>query len=298
MIELESGTTAWKVSEILENRELLEPPEAVVHGLAWRERVTLLAAREKSGKSTLASAAAAAVSADHSFLDHPTMPGQVLWICLEEHIGDFSRRLLTFQGDPDQVVLTSRLHTPLPDIRTLAERIKPALVVVDTLAALVSGFDMEPSSSADWTPIMTFLTNMTRDCETSLLLLHHARKSDGRYRDSSAIGANVDVVIEMMEKPDRARELECKGRWEVGDMRLRLSESGDEYELLQGGDTVEDRVLSFLRFNPGKSKRSVRTSVIGNDHHIDRALDHLVAVGQVDMKRNGSSNAYYLVATL
>ena len=56
----------WTLRELLENP--VELPPAVVPRLAWPGRSTLLAAREKEGKSTLMTAAAAAVSRGSSFL--------------------------------------------------------------------------------------------------------------------------------------------------------------------------------------------------------------------------------------
>src|SRR6185437_3394504 len=64
------GGAAWRMlPEILADPELLKVPPVVMPRLAWRGRVSLLAAREKSGKTTLVGAGAAAHSAGQVFLD-------------------------------------------------------------------------------------------------------------------------------------------------------------------------------------------------------------------------------------
>ncbi len=46
-------------------------------------------------------------------------------------------------------------------------------------------------------PIVQALTHYADESGAAQILVHHGRKSDGKYRDSSAIGAAVDVIIEM-----------------------------------------------------------------------------------------------------
>ena len=54
--------------EYLADPHALEPPQPIVSRFAWSERSTLLACREKGGKSTLAAAVAAAASTGRAFL--------------------------------------------------------------------------------------------------------------------------------------------------------------------------------------------------------------------------------------
>ncbi len=85
------------LADIARDPTALEPPTVVVPRLAWRGRVTMLAAREKDGKSTLATAAAAAASGGARWLGDPTLRGSVLWVGLEEH-GQERRRDEPRQG--------------------------------------------------------------------------------------------------------------------------------------------------------------------------------------------------------
>jgi len=60
------------LAEILADPDVIRPPVALVPRMAWTGRVTLLAAREKIGKSTLAGAAVAALSSGVRFMGEPT----------------------------------------------------------------------------------------------------------------------------------------------------------------------------------------------------------------------------------
>jgi hypothetical protein len=64
--------------ELLDDPGALEPPEPVADRIVYKGYGTLLASREKLGKSTLTCAVAAAVSAGTPWLDSPATPGRVL----------------------------------------------------------------------------------------------------------------------------------------------------------------------------------------------------------------------------
>ena len=70
----------YQLRDLLQRPELLHPPPVVVPRLAWEGRITLLAAPEKPGKSTLLGQAVAAVAQGHDFLgDPPVEQGVTLW---------------------------------------------------------------------------------------------------------------------------------------------------------------------------------------------------------------------------
>jgi RecA-family ATPase len=95
------------LDEVWENDEMMQPPAPVVPYLAWGSRSTLLAAREKSGKSTLTGYMAAQVSRGGEFLGEPCQRGHVLIIGLEEFIGDTARRLQQFGANGKMISIWS-----------------------------------------------------------------------------------------------------------------------------------------------------------------------------------------------
>jgi hypothetical protein len=95
-------------------------------------------------------------------------------------------------------------------------------------AAFVGDDIEEPGNASAWTPLMARLVRIARRRDAAVLLLHHALKSDGAYRDSTAIGAAVDVILEL--RPDEqnamARRLRTRGRFQVPDTTVCLEDTG------------------------------------------------------------------------
>lgn len=287
-----ASVTVRTLANIYAEPGALDPPPIVVPRLAWAGRVSLLAAREKGGKSTMLTAAAAAVSRGARWLGDATAPGAVLWIGLEEHVADLAGRMSHHNADPDHIHVVDSLTTaadPRGAIAAIARELRPVLLVVDTLAALVERAAPDSGSAAAWTPIMSALARIARDTEAAVVLAHHARKSDGAYRDSSAIGAGVDAILEMAPgSDDGVRRLRVKARWRVPDYAVRLA--GDSYELAAGEVSLDARVLAYITTHPGCSVRDVRGGTEGRAADIGAAVQRLLATGTVNdhPERRGS----------
>jgi hypothetical protein len=288
------------LAEILADPGALDPPEVVAPRLAWRGRVVLLAAREKEGKSTIASAATAAVSSGRRFLGDTAARGAVLYAALEDHEGEVAQRLVGFRADPQNVFIV----TALADPGALAEAVaitSPVLIVVDTLAAFTAAIGPKSGAAEDWVPVMAQLTRLARESDAAVLLLHHARKSDGRYRDSTAIGAGVDVVLEMAEGGESSvRRIEARGRWAMSPFSVRLAGSPDDladawrYELVSGELSVEARVVLFVERNAGCSLRQVREGVQGRMKEIGAAIARLMQAGELENRGTGAAYELHL----
>ncbi len=290
--------TVRTLAEYLADPGALQPPPVIVPRLAWKARTVLLAAREKAGKSTLASGAVAAVSNGSGFLGGQTESARVLYVALEDHPGDVVRRLQAFGANPDNVFILDRVGSPLSDLRTAVARVQPALTIVDTLPALVESLDLEPANATQWTPVMMGLTRIARDSETALVILHHAAKSGTGYRDSSAIGASVDMILTLEEsKSDTtARKVTPRGRWHVDAFTLRLEgdpETSLAYSLGAGIVSVDAQVLSFIEQNPECSTREIRNGVEGRNQQIDDALKRLIRERLIYTEKRGAKVAHY-----
>ncbi len=277
------------LAEILENPQTLEPPETVVPRLAWRGRVTLLAAREKDGKSTLASAAAAAVTRGTKFLDGVALDGAVVLASLEEHVGETASRLVRFNANSDRIhIATCSLSDPLTELKERIEQKRPVLVIGDTLSALAEG-KLEDGSAKAWQPLMAALTKLARDFNCAVLILHHARKSDGTYRDSTAIGANVDCIIEMRpdDRDSAVRHLKARARFPVPECRIRFSGSGYELaETVEPEEALRSAVKRYVNEHPGCSLYELRQGVhVGSYQAKGTIATELVADGVLREER-------------
>lgn len=269
------------VEEILANPEWSAPPEPVVPRFVWRGRSSLLWAREKIGKSTAARGIVGAVSTGRRFLGEETTRGPVLWVALEEHFGDTARLLGEFGCDPATVFILRKISEPLQDLQAAIHHTKPAVVVIDTLAAFVRALALESGSSKDWTPVVLGLTEMAHETGAGFLLLHHAQKAGTDYRDSTAIGASVDLILGMTpgDDPD-SRKISSKGRWPTEDFAIRLV--GNSYELAAGELSLDTRVLLYIEKNPDASQSEVRRKVQGQARLIDRAIRQLLEREAID----------------
>lgn len=282
------------LSEILEDPDVTKLPDEVVPSLAWNERVTLLAAREKAGKSTLASAAVAAVSAGSPFLDKETTSQTVLWISLEEHTGEISRRFVEFGGDPDRIAVVSALMKPREELEQIIEEVQPGIIVWDSLSAMADVWaanPLDPAASTGWTRLLRWINDMNRLASSCSIILHHARKSDGKYRDSTAIGANVDVILEMYGS-GTTRTLKGVGRWQIPEVKFKLDLEENEYTLLDDGD-LDKKVLSFVGKHPGCSWQSLRKGVEGRDEDVKKSRDRLLKRKRLVNKGSQSQHKYH-----
>jgi hypothetical protein len=283
------------LAQILANPEALKPPKAVAPRLAWESRVTLFVAREKVGKSTTARAATAKTSRGGWFLGERVERQPVLYIALEEFVGDVARQLVEFDADPENVWIMDRMAAPMADYAEQVERLRPGLVVVDTLAAFANLLTEPPQAgdSAGWTPVMNALTRPCRDTGAALLLLAHARKSDGEYRDSTAIGANVDMILTMSDGPDdNSRKVKAKGRFRLDDYTFELA--GNDLRLRDAELSVEARCLTFVLSHPGCSHRAVRDGIGAAAAAVDEAVRMLLNSDSVHDHGSGNRREYYV----
>jgi putative DNA primase/helicase len=273
--------TRWRLDELLERDDLMRPPPPVVPYLAWASRSTLLAAREKSGKSTLTGYMAACVSRGKHFLDEPTQQGPVLIVGLEEYLGDTARRLAEFDADPLGVSLVdSFARAPGERIGELDEHIstvRPVLVILDSLMAYAMGGITDANNATQMQAVVDSLTQLCHHTGVALVIIHHAKKSDGRYRDSSAIGGAVDIIAEIFS-PDEAADPRRRRVRPIGRVPSRAVDfifDGRRYLLADAdGHTkapIEQRILDVLRERPGISANDV-ADAIGEQrkHTLDR----------------------------
>jgi hypothetical protein len=191
----------------------------VVPFLAVVGRITLLVAREKVGKSTLARAAAAAVSAGSTFLDQEVSQGGVLWVVLEEALADVVHKLNAFDPRAEEVwLLKPTSEDRFEEMRHAVESVKPRLIVIDTLSSYAAGEGADENASTFWTRLIGQFRSLAEENNCAVLLLHHAAKRDGGgYRGSTAIGAAVDQIIEMQETDASsvARIMSSNGRLDI-----------------------------------------------------------------------------------
>ena len=256
--------TTMTLGELLADPTILDPPTPLIGRLAWPERVTLFAGREKLGKSTTVMAAVSAFTAGRSWLGERTERGKALVFPLEDHPGDIARLLDAFGADHERTLI-DREVVSLEHLASKCQKHQPDLVVVDTLPALVAHLAPESGDGAAWTTIMQALTRIAR-AGPAVIVNHHGQKATGSYRDSTAIGANVDVILEMREDStdESVRRIKARGRVAVSNYAIRYHAGDSPYfSLADGKLSLETRVLAYIERNPGQPKSNIADEVEG-----------------------------------
>lgn len=233
------------LATILLDPTLLEPPTPEIPFLAYAERVTLLAAREKAGKSTLLSQAVSCYTTGTPFLGHAgAVPGRVLWYSIDEPLSDTVRRFHQFGADAERVVLCTAAPTAA-EMAAAIQTHNANIIIVDTLGELMAA-SATLVNDRDAMPMAAFLRpyiNVARESGSALVLLYHTGKSGREYRGTTAIGAAVDAVLKLRplntdlnatpgeegELEDGRRILEGRTRW--GRVCERLAFDGERYSI-------------------------------------------------------------------
>ncbi len=299
-------------------------PPAVARLIAHVGRVTLLHAREKAGKSTLIGAAVAAVTRGRPFLGLPTVAGDVLWVG-GEAVGDVKARLSQWDADLARVYFT---RSPNPDpehessLRRLVARLRPGWVILDTWSHYLKVNRVEDTSGpGEQGLLLGDVVDLAREFQAAFTLSHHNRKNpsaaagsgdaEGEYRDSTAIGAAVDMIVSVSRgRTPRARRLTPSGRWNEDPLTIVLEPSvgykvaTDLEEAEQARSEghapvrpLRDRVLlHLLRCDP-LARPPARTLAAALDcggrrySDLRAALEDLLDAGSIDHgQRSGSTN--------
>lgn len=285
------------LTELLADPKLLEPPPIVIPRLAWEGRVTLLAAREKVGKSTLMGQAAAALArAPQSILgDDILEPMNTLWLGLDEPVGDIVRRFDRY--GLTQAILTDRIaiRNLRPDLAVLVQAIREhhaRLVVLDHLTEYAAGHVKDPNSPTEYQPLLKDFRVVAQETGAAFVLLHHASKAGG-YRDSTQIGAGVDAIVLMQEdeKDEAIRVCKCRGRVAVADFRLTYL--GGYYETTDGGVSLNLQIQRVIRSQPGCSTRAIVSQVHGKTETVMGQLTDIETSGLIQNRGNGTRSAWY-----
>lgn len=286
---------AWTLGELQLHPELLKPPAAIIPWLAWPERVSLLSAREKRGKTTLIAHGAAALSQGAPFLGESTQAARVLWVFYEGHVGDVARTLTAAGAHSESVILMRGRPGEWAPLVAAIEKYQPALVVIDTLASFAAGTLVKEFSRAEqWTPVMNMFSRLAQSHHAAFIVIHHDKKSGG-YADSRAIGAGVDMLLNMPGEPgdpSPRRQLTGVGRWPYSPCTITI-DSGRYVIEGMGATPVELEVLSYVRQHPGCSKRAVRDALGRRKDDADSAITKLIAENFIENRGGSTGHKYH-----
>jgi hypothetical protein len=268
--------------------------------LLW-DGLTMLTAKPKAGKSWLTLQCAVHIAGGRQVdgltaIDH----GPVLYGAFEEPASRTMSRLRKI-AEPGE--WTERLHfvydlLPLmgggaEQLRLLIDQLKPRMVVLDTLTALIKGggkreSDVFRSQYAE----VSRIRKISEDCKTAIVVVHHDRKgvSDGAIEaiaGTGGIAAAIDAVWHLKRKPEGEATLDVIGREaEEKTFAMRFDQApfgwrvlGDDAAQLLNGERRE--VMVLLREDGGLTPAQIAAELGKSRPAVRMLLKRMREDGQV-----------------
>lgn len=269
----------------------------VVDDLIPAHGLSLLVAKPKVGKSTLARALAVAVAAGRPFLDRDVAQGPVVYVLfkgegLEDEIKREWRRLGRPDGSPLYLLDATQVEGRQA-LATLAESVRnvqPRIVIVDTLQHIARVKDMNSYSEVHEKLIP--IHRVARGAP--IMLLHHSPKSEREDVADAALGSTAlygasEVMIRLRrdKKDPSIRYLDSQGRYgELEPHVLEIDPRTHEPRLVGKRTTltherIELDVLALVDDEGPIPQKAVFELVTGKTDYIKSALRRLVQQGSI-----------------
>lgn len=291
-------------------KELLSEPDEVtdylVDGLLPAGGLSLLVAKPKTGKSTLARQLALAVARGGEFLGRKTTSGLAIYLALEERKADVRThfRIMGANGEENVKIFVGMApENCLTQLRTTAEEEKPALIIVDTMARIAKIKDIN-----DYSQVISRLEPLlalAREVGAHVLLTHHGKKGDAKGIDSAlgstALSGSVDTII-YLRRNENYRTISSIQR--VGedipetiiefDKETRLSSLGgtrDEFEV----NRLKGEIAVYLQScDQPQTEPTILENVEGRAARTKKALRQMVDEGMVARSGQGKKGDPFL----
>lgn len=219
-----------------------EPYDWLVKPLIARGEVSVVAGPSGSGKSFLITDLALSIARGKPFMGvHRVKPGGVIYQAGEGKKGLLTKRLpaymqwhgLRWDDDLPFAVLPAELDlfhgddmttAFIAECKALAMMMDQPLelIVIDTLAAAISGAD--ENSSKDVGPVITRCNRIQQETGAAVILVHHMNADGSKIRGWTGWQANVDGVLICTKQEDMH---DGQGRM-VRELRIGKAKEGDD----------------------------------------------------------------------
>jgi len=283
------------------------PVDYVLENRLVAGTVSVVVAKPKVGKSTLARNLCLAVSRGEDFLGLNTKAGECIYLALEEREEEVRADFRAMGADGSEPILIHAAMAPAEGIFALCDLIRqrrPVLVVVDPLFRLARIRDEK--AYAETYAALGPLIDVARVAGTHVHLTHHAGKSmkadaiDAPL-GSTAIGGAVSTVF-VLKRTEAYRTIESVQRIGSDMPKSVLDFDADLRRLTLGGSPFEvdrheseDAILAFLEGNEGpQTQEQIRDGVEGQTKTIRAALTALVASGSISKTGEGTKGKPFL----
>ncbi|PIR24838.1 MAG: hypothetical protein COX62_05815 [Deltaproteobacteria bacterium CG_4_10_14_0_2_um_filter_43_8] len=291
-------------------KNLLNEPEVlqdwIVEGLLSIGGVSLLVAKPKTGKSTIARQIALAVAKGDNVFGRKSKSGLVVYLALEERRTDVKNHFRDMGVDGNENIKVHAAPTPedaINQLKKMVEEESPSFIIIDTMSRLIRMKDVSDYSQA--TSGLDPILAIARGFNSHVMLLHHSKKGDDKSIDSilgsTGIAGSVDTII-LMNRSDKYRTIKTIQR--VGedlpesviefDPETRLSKisgSKEEAEIKRFSETI----TQFLEDqNMPVKQQEIIEAVEGRSQFVRKTLKHMIEDGKVVKEGRGTSGSPYV----
>jgi hypothetical protein len=291
---------------------LAEPEEKydyLVDGLLPGGGTSLLIAKPKVGKSTLAQNLAFCVARGEPFLGRRVKRGPVLYLALEEKRSELQQHFRMMGANGDDAIVFYVGRAPERALAWLEDEVakqKPVLIIVDTAQRFLRLRDLNDYASV--TNAFDPLTHLARESGAHLMFTHHAKKSGGRDGDavlgSTGLFGGVDTLLEMRRREGGIRSISSIQRYGDDLEQTVIALDPKTFRLTARGSAAEsDRrrvevamVEHFETASEAETREEVFAAVEGRTGVKVAALSAVVESGMVLRTGEGKRGNPYLYA--
>ena len=285
----------------------LTPPEFLVEGLFTAAGVNAIGAKPDTGKSTIERTLATAVARGEPFLGRPTKQGPVFLGQFEEDAAfarDFLLKLGATADDPIYPWIRPAPENLFEGLAAWVARVKPALVILDTIQKTMPGVDlMDYSQSAR---AITPYVDLARDARTCILFAHHNRKGEGgdtgeELLGSTAIRGSMDTTMIIRTEGGR-RVMETTQRYgdnvpetylDIDEATGRVEAAGEKREARRS-DMRESILYIVGEAGEPMKKSDIEDKATGSGKAIRAMCDQLAKEGALASWKRGNAIMYAL----
>ncbi len=286
---------------------LAEPPEAidwVVDGLLIAGGISMVAAKPKAGKSTLARNAALCVARGAPFLGRATAPGPVIYLALEEKRAKVAEHFAGMGATTEPIVVHvgAAPEEALDALTAAVVEYGAVLAIVDPLFKLVRLRD--GNDYAEGSRKLEPLIELARATGCHILCAHHLGKADRESGDgvlgTTALFGAVDTLVLLRRGREGQRTIESIQRYGE-DLPATVVDLDPATGVVSAaGDVATIRlreacaaVLEALG-DETLPERDIRERVGGNESLTAKAVRAMVEDERLIRTGEGKRNAPYL----
>lgn len=285
-------------------RDLLNEPEEKVSWVLADKLpaggISVLSAKPKVGKSTLARCLALAIARGETFLGCATTEGAVIYLALEEKRSEVRRHFADLGATGDEPIHIHCAAAPkdaMPELCKIVTALKPVLVIIDPLFKFLRVADEKVY--AETCQAIEPLLTLARQTGAHVLLVHHNGKAEradatDAILGSTAIFGGVDAAL-ILKRTDRYRTLQSSQRYGTDWSETVLEFEAATRSLSLGAEKSEaeagrigQQVLDYLgRSQEARTREEIEAEVEGDTGPKRKALRFLVEQGKVERSGTG-----------